>query len=185
MRNFSKAGLVLTVILSLSGCGEDVDQSSAEPVNTEFVSAVTGVAATTKETSKQEDFADVIRNLRSPAFGGVDGINGIASPKAGAVVPITGDKIEIAGNYVDAVNGDAAAGVLVLIDGQPHVTVYGGERPDIAKALNNPKYLKSQFYISIPTAEVGAGQHEVKIRVIASDRSGYYDSDWIAKLDVK
>lgn len=185
MKNINKVGFAFAVVLSLSGCGEPVEQSNVESANKEFVSAVSGVAATATESAKQETFADVMRNLRSPAFGGVDAINGMTSPKTGAVVPITGDKVEIAGNYVDAVNADAAAGVLVLIDGNAYVTIYGGERPDIAKALNNPKYLQSQFYVSIPTAEIGVGQHEVKVRVIASDRSGYYDSDWKATLDIK
>ena len=72
-----------------------------------------------------------------------------------------------------------------MIDGKPYVAIYGGERPDIAKAHNNPKYLKSQFYIEIPTSTVGAGLHDLKIRVIAADKSGYYESNLIAKLDVK
>ena len=83
------------------------------------------------------------------------------------------------------VKGEAAAGVLAIISGKPYVATYGGERPDIAKTLNNPKYLKSQFYIEVPTSTVGSGLHDLKIRVIAADKSGYYESNLIAILEVK
>lgn len=122
--------------------------------------------------------------LTEPAFGSVDVINDVFSPKSGSVISISGDKVIIAGNYVDGVNGDAAAGVIVLIDNKPYVANYGGERPDIAKIHNNPKYLKSKFYINIPTSTLGKGIHTVKIKVMASDKSGYYISNWVAQLNI-
>lgn len=72
-----------------------------------------------------------------------------------------------------------------MIDGKPYGTVYGGDRPDIAKVLNNPNYLKIQFYVDVPTVAVGTGIHDLKIRVISADKSGYFESDWFAKLEVK
>jgi hypothetical protein len=45
--------------------------------------------------------------------------------------------------------------------------------------------LKSQFYVEVPTATVGAGLHDLKIRVIAADKSGYYETGLVAKLDIK
>jgi hypothetical protein len=149
------------------------------------VAPQTGKPAAVVAVPIQERFENVAVKLNAPAFGGVDGINDVISPGAGSTVTIKGDKITIAGNYVDAVKGEAAAGVVALIDGKPFVAVYGGERPDIAKTLNNPKYLKSQFYVEVPIAAVGAGLHDLKMRVIAADKSGYYESDLIAKLDVK
>jgi hypothetical protein len=133
----------------------------------------------------QETFEAVTVRLGSPAFGNVDGVNDVTSPKPGSTVTIKADKVTIGGFAVDAVKGEAAAGVVVVIDGKPSVTTYGGERPDIAKALNNPKYLKSQFYAEVPTSVIGSGLHELKFRVIASDRSGYYESGIVAKLDIK
>lgn len=162
--------IILSVSILLAACGESDHASDTKAVNAAPV---------------QDNFAQITTRLSSPAYGGVDVINGVMSPKSGSVVTVTGEKIEIAGNYVDAVKGEAAAGVLVLIDDKPYVSNYGGERPDIAKALNNPKYLKSQFYVAVPSATVGAGLHNLKIRVIAADKSGYYESDLIAKLKVK
>jgi hypothetical protein len=172
---FITSAVFVTVVL-LAGCG-DQKQNGAAPQS--------GKPTAAAPAPVQEKFENVTVKLNSPAFGSVDGINDVTSPKAGSTVTIKGDKITIAGNFVDAVKGEAAAGVVAMIGGKPYVAIYGGERPDIAKALNNPKYLKSQFYVEVPTATVGAGLHDLKMRVIAADRSGYYESDLIAKLDVK
>lgn len=146
MRNIAIWSLFFSVNVFMVGCGESNHVSDSK--------AATVAAA-------QENFAQITTKLNSPAYGGVDGVNGISSSKSGSVVIIKGDKITIAGNYVDAIKGEAAAGVVALIDGKPYVAIYGGERPDIAKALNNPKYLKSQFYVEVPTATVGAGLHDL------------------------
>ena len=176
MKNIFTISAIFVTVALLAGCGDQTQ--SRETPQSEKTAEVASAPV-------QEKFENVTVKLNSPAFGGVDGINDIISPKVGSTVTIKGDKIIIAGNYVDAVKGEAAAGVVVLIDGNPYVATYGGERPDIAKALNNPKYLKSQFYVDVPTATVGVGLHDLKIRVIAADKSGYYESDLIAKLDVK
>ena len=176
MKHIPITSAVFVTVVLIAGCG-DQKQSDAAPQS--------GAPTVAAPASVQEKFENVTVNLNSPAFGGVDGINDVTAPKAGSTVTIKGDKIIIAGNFVDAVKGEAAAGVVALIDGKPYVAIYGGERPDIAKAHNNPKYLKSQFYIEIPTSTVGAGLHDLKIRVIAADKSGYYESNLIAKLHVK
>ena len=166
-------GVLLSAVMVLGGCEQskpNVDTSMNKP-------PVSNPA--------QDNPTQVTTRLPDPAFGGVDGVNGVTSPTPGTVIPINGDKIDIAGNYVDAVKGEAAAGVIVMIDKTPFVATYGGERPDIAKALNNPKYLKSQFHVEVPTSAVGKGIHDLRIRVIASDKSGYYESGSIATLNVK
>jgi hypothetical protein len=163
---------ILAIALLMFGCGDQKPAAStSQPVKV--------------ATPAQENFENITTKLLEPAFGNIDGINNVTSPKLGSTVAIKEDKIAIGGFAVDAVKGDAAAGVIVMIDGKPFVTTYGGERPDIAKALNNPKYLKSQFYVEIPSAAIGAGLRELKLRVVASDKSGYYQSDVAIKLDVK
>ncbi len=101
------------------------------------------------------------------------------------MVSIAGDSIEIGGVYVDAVKGTAAAGVEVMIGDRQFTAVYGGERPDIAKAHNNSNYLKSQFYVKVPKSAVQPGPLDIQIKVIAADKSGYYASGVVAKIDVK
>lgn len=161
MNVFLKKAVLFTVALLLSACNKPQHENLTE------------------------DLTHIATRLDGVAFGAVDSINGVAAPKAGDTISVSGDKIEIAGNYVDAVRGEAAAGVVVLIGDKTFTTVYGGERPDIAKAHNNPKYLKSQFYVNVPASAVAKGAHEVAVRVIASDRSGYYDSGAVAKIELK
>lgn len=163
---------VLGLAILLSGCGDKKPSTTTSPP----VKVASPV---------QENFENITTKLAEPAFGNIDGINNVTSPKPGSTVAIKEDKIAIGGFAIDAVKGDAAAGVIVMIDGKPFVTTYGGERPDIVKALNNPKYLKSQFYVEVPTTAIGAGLRELKLRVVASDKSGYYQSDAAIKLDVK
>ncbi len=176
MKHVFITSAVFTTVVLIAGCGDQKQSGVAPQSGPQTVAAPKPV---------QEKFESVTVKLSSPAYGGVDGINDVITPKAGSTVTIKGDKITIAGNYVDAIKGEAAVGVVAIIGGKPYVAIYGGERPDIAKTLNNPKYLKSQFYIEVPTATVGAGLHDLKMRVISADKSGYYESDLIAKLDVK
>lgn len=175
-----KTGLVLVLAGAIAGCDvADVNNQNHTSQNN------SQPASNSLSANQKGAFSNITTKLDTPAFGGVDTINGMVAPKSGTTIPITGDKIEIAGNYVDDIKKDVASGVVVMIDGKPFEATYGGERPDIAKSLNNPKYLKSQFYFSIPTSEIGKGLHEVKIRVIANDKSGYYESPWVGKIDVK
>ena len=163
---------VLGLAILLSGCGDQKPgASTSQPVKV--------------ASPVQENFENITTKLAEPAFGNIDGVNSVASPKPGSTVAIKDDKIAIGGFAVDAVKGDAAAAVIVMIDGKPFATTHGGERPDIAKALNNPKYLKSQFYVAVPTTAIGSGLHELKIRVVSSDKSGYYESGLLLKLDIK
>jgi hypothetical protein len=175
MKTYITAAICVGAALLAGGC-----DPSPPAVKAPVVPAKVDVPSVPKTAP-----SEAMTRLKEPAFGGVDAIDGVTLPKASTVVEITGDKIRIAGNYVDAVHGDAAAGVIAMIGDKPFVAGYGGERPDIASALNNPKYLKSQFYVEIPASSVGKGLHDVKMRVIASDRSGYYESGVVAKLDVK
>ena len=163
-------------VVVLAGCGDPKPSGAGSP---------SGKPEAAKPAQVLERFEGVTVKLNSPAFGHVDGINGVTAPKTGSTVVVGGDKITITGNFVDAVKGVPAAGVVVMIDGKPYGTVYGGDRPDIAKVLNNPNYLKIQFYVDVPTVAVGTGIHDLKIRVISADKSGYFESDWFAKLEVK
>jgi hypothetical protein len=176
MKTILIASTIFVSVVLLAGCG-DQKQTAADSQAIKPAS-VTSVPV-------QEKFESVTTKLSSPAFGSVDSINDVKSPNAGSTIAIKGEKVVISGVFVDAVKGEVAAGVIAMINGKSFVATYGGERPDIAKALNNPKYLKSQFYVEIPKDSIGPGVHDLKIRVIASDKSGYFESDVLAKLDVK
>lgn len=170
MKIVSKFVLTSAVVIGMAGCGE-----SSQPT----------VYKAAPAAAVQIDLTQISKKLDGTPILHLDGINGVISPPSGSVTPIKGEKVEIYGFGVDSVKSEAAAGILVLIDGKPRVATYGMERADIAKALNNPKYLKSQFHVAIPVAEIGAGQHEVKFRLIASDQSGYYEDGWVGRIEIK
>lgn len=135
--------------------------------------------------SSEKMFPEVTARLPGDAFGTVDGIGSAVSPAPGSTVVVIGNTISVTGNYADASKGVPAAGVLVMIDNKPFATRYGAPRPDIAKTLGNPKYLNIQFTAEIPAAAVGKGVHALKIRAIAADESGYFQSGPTWKIDVR
>ena len=174
-----RSSLIAAAIFTtaLAGC-----EKQAQPVVNVPAQAASGQAA----TAPAEVMLDKIEtNLGTTAYLSVDGLNGVASPKSGSVTPVTGANFQIAGFAVDQAHEKAAAGVVVLVDNKPYVAKFGGERPDIAEALKNSNYLHSQFWAEIPTAGLAKGPHDISLRVVAADRSGYYVSTWVGKVSVE
>lgn len=175
MKNSNAIGLMLISIL-VAGCGKD-EPSVAGPASEapEAAAAPVPVLALDKIETR----------LGKPALANVDVLDDAVLPKSGSLIPVTGKSFKIAGFAVDDVGVAPAAGVLILVDGKAFVASYGGDRPDIANALKNDNYLKSQFYAEVPTDALANGLHDVTLRVIAADRSGYYASDWSAQISVE
>lgn len=184
MRNMMFHAALVSMVLA-TGCSRDVepDQEVAEKSQASVAPTKAESQPVANSVSIPLEAIDV--KLTEFAFLNVDAVAGVSSPKAGDVIRVSGEQLEIAGFAVDAVNSDVAAGVLVMIDAKPYVATYGGERPDIATALNNPKYLNSQFYLAVPVAELSKGLHTVKIRVVPKTRNGYHESEWSASIDVQ
>ena len=171
------AAAIFTTILA--GC-----EKRAQPVVNVPTAATSGPAAAAPP-DVMLDLDKVETNLGPTAYVMVDVLNGVTSPKSGSVTPVTGASFQIAGFAVDQAHEKAAAGVVVLVDQKAFVTKFGGERPDIAAALKSPNYLHSQFWAEIPTAGLAKGLHDISLRVVAADRSGYYVSNWVGKISVE
>lgn len=88
---------------------------------------------------------------------------------------ITDDVLKIAGVAIDKPQKTAAAGVYLKIGEKFYKTNYGQPNKAIVKSLKNPKYLKSNFRIQIPTAGIKKGNYDVGIFVVSSDRKTYYE----------
>lgn len=144
----------------------------------------TGAANAATSKTVQIDVLSVAKKLDSSAFANVDFIDQAFSPNPATPVVIKGPTIKIAGFAVDQARGEAAAGVVVVVGDHVFPATFGAERPDIAKALNNPKYLHSMYVAEVPTSSVPKGRHAVKLRVVAADLSGYYESDVKATIEV-
>jgi hypothetical protein len=84
--------------------------------------------------------------------------------------------IIIAGWAVDVQTRALAGGVNVTIDGKSEMTaIYGAERPDVATALKEPNYKLSGFAVAIPTNSLEKGKHTIGLKIVTSDKKGYYE----------
>lgn len=140
----------------------------------------------TESLTVPSDEKTLSNRLKEPAFGNLDyvsdNINEALNPKQGSTFTVTGDTLEFSGPYVDAVRQEAAAGVILSIGDKDFTTSYGHPRPDIAEVHQNPKYLNCLFGIRVPVASIGSGSHDVKVKVLASDKSGYFESPILVTL---
>ena len=84
--------------------------------------------------------------------------------------------VRIAGWAVDTKAGRPAAEVWVNVDDRELPALYGGDRPDVARALKQPASRHSGFEAIFSAAALGVGRHFVSLRFISHDRSGYYSS---------
>jgi hypothetical protein len=176
-----RSNLIFAAVFAaiLAGC-----EKQAQPVVV-LPSTAPGQAAAPADATSAVMLDKIETNLGTTPYLSVDGLNGITSPASGSVTPVNGASFQIAGFAVDQAHESAAAGVVVVVDRQTYVAKFGGDRPDIAEALKNPNYLHSQFWAEIPTAGLGKGLHDVSLRVVAADRSGYYVAKWTGKISIE
>jgi hypothetical protein len=105
----------------------------------------------------------------------VDRVNMTHSPSASDTVAV--DRrwpLHIVGWAVDAPNKDVAGGVYIDIDGQTYQARYGIARPDVASALQNPRYSTSGFDAELPIGDLEPGPHAIALRVMNAQRTGLY-----------
>jgi hypothetical protein len=149
-------------------------------------SAPTRIATQAATAPSLRNYDQALKNkLPGIAFGGIDVINGKVLPKSHEAVEVAGDVIAITGNFIDYEKKDAAAWVFFVVGDKVFPASARSDRPDIAKTHGSEKYLSSQFAADIPTAAVGRGVFPIAVRVISSDKSGFYESGALAKVSVK
>ncbi len=71
-------------------------------------------------------------------------------------------------------NGQLATKVIAIVDGTSRVDIsssYGRARPDVASAIKKPGAKNSGYDGSVPIAGLTPGDHNVRISVVASDRT--------------
>lgn len=88
---------------------------------------------------------------------------------------IVGPALMVAGWAVDTSARAPARTVFVVVDGKrAFPTQYGGDRPDVAKALGK-SYLGSAFSATIPTQALPSGKHFFNLRILAAAENGFYE----------
>jgi len=92
-----------------------------------------------------------------------------------AVVP-AGRSLRMDGFGFDPVAKAPAKGVDLVLDGRLYGSAYGHDRPDVADFQKVPGLVPVGFRTMIPATALTPGPHEVVVRVIAADGSGYYQS---------
>jgi hypothetical protein len=81
----------------------------------------------------------------------------------------------VQGWVTDSPHQAAASRVAAQIDDVSRLTLDSlYERPDVAKALDNPAYLHRGFLIAIPAQLLPVGKHVVRLLVGDAAQTGFY-----------
>ncbi|MFC1972202.1 hypothetical protein ACFLVE_02200 [Chloroflexota bacterium] len=119
----------------------------------------------------------------------IETVNGHPAAELGSPViidPRSEENVTISGWAVDQNAGQAAAGVLVSIDGNLDIpAVYGLDRKDVADYFQNSHYRFSGFSASIATSLLGEGQYCLSLKVVSADMKSYYESNQEITLEIR
>ncbi len=165
--------LVVAIVLCLGACSaEDDEISNPAAVTSSAAPAASGPLKNLRSVGKNTAFS-------------IDIINGQAIPKSGPVVVNT-PQVTMGGWAVDQQAQSEAGGVYVTVDGKIDVpTEYGSERKDVADANKNPRYRNSGFAASIDASTIGKGSHTLGLKILTTDKRGYYEPDRKIEIEVQ
>lgn len=106
----------------------------------------------------------------------LDTINDAADPVNKPATVSAAGPVTFSGFGFDPVAKAPAAAVDIVIDGVAYPTTYGHQRQDVADYFKTPALANSGFTVTLPAGVVKPGQHQAVVRVVAADKSGYFDS---------
>lgn len=107
----------------------------------------------------------------------LDHIGGAVDPVSHPpAVTAAGAPIVVDGFGFDAAAKLPAKGIDVVIDGKAYGTAYGHARKDVGVFFKNPALTASGFRTTLPAGTVAAGKHALRLRVVASDGEGYFET---------
>jgi hypothetical protein len=120
--------------------------------------------------------AGLARRAEAPGWF-VDHIGGAVDPlnHPPAVTP-AGAAMVLDGFGFDAVAKLPAKGVDVVVDGKAYGTAYGHARPDVGDYFKTPALAATGFRTTLPAGTLAAGMHTLRLRVVAADGKGYFES---------
>ena len=95
-------------------------------------------------------------------------------------VPLSGDFF-VTGWAVDGRARSVAGDVDIVVGDMAYPAFYGIERADVAEALKVPAYRLSGYTARLMGADIGTGLQPLSVRILANDRSCYYQGQriWI------
>lgn len=86
------------------------------------------------------------------------------------------DYIIVKGWAVDAIRKDVAAEVYIVVDGILYPAFYSVQRVDVSQYFGVPAYRYSSFEGAIPLLHIREGPHQLSIRIMNRERTGFYAS---------
>lgn len=103
--------------------------------------------------------------------------NGVSSPIIQPPIRLSAaQEISLLGWAVDRDGGTGVAALEVLIDRKPYPCQTGLDRPDIATYFRQPQFGNAGFSFKLPAIQVGAGRHELRLRIYTNGGKSYLES---------
>ena len=119
-----------------------------------------------------------LSTISTPSLYVIDSINGIDPGNQGDSMRLTLTRIlTVKGWAIDVKSQSVSGGVFIVIDGAAYQSLYGVDRPDVAKALALPTCRQSGFECEIPTTTLALGEHVLSLRILTNDQKSYYQSE--------
>jgi hypothetical protein len=118
----------------------------------------------------------------------IDTINGkVISQQTMIIVNSSKEEtITIQGWAVDKTVNDTASAVFLTIDERINIpTYYGLDRPDVAKAYEEPNFRFSGFMATFSSSILEKGEHTISIKIVAKNGKGYYQPEQTIRFTVK
>ena len=108
----------------------------------------------------------------------LDSIGSVSNPSPQKAGQLAGDTpVLIMGWAIDPANKNLAGGIEVVLDGSTYIAHYGTSRNDVADYFKRPDYQRAGFELLLPPGQLAKGEHSASIRVIASNKKSYYQSE--------
>jgi hypothetical protein len=96
------------------------------------------------------------------------------------------ESITIQGWAVDKAVNDTASAVFLTIDERINIPAYYGlDRPDVAKAYEEPNFKSSGFMATFSSSILEKGEHMVSIKIVAKNGKGYYHPEQTVRFTVE
>lgn len=125
------------------------------------------------QANKTSPNAKLVKSTK-PTKAGIRVVNDKAVAKQKQPIVVTEKGLKLSGFAVDAPNKTVAKQVYIVVgEKEFKVNKYGIAKQALAKSLGK-EYLKSGFAVTIPKAKLPKGNHDVKVKVIASKGNTYY-----------
>lgn len=158
--------LAVVSLLALAACDQPKTRNADDAAPAAASGAAAKPAAASAGLAKREEMAGF----------SLDTINDAADPVNKPATVNAAGPLTFSGFGFDPVAKVPAAAVDIVIDGVAYPTTYGHQRADVATYFKSPSLENVGFTVTLPAGTVKPGQHQAVVRVVAADKSGYFDS---------